>query len=121
MNIEYKAPTIELTDEIREYAEEKVAMLCKLLHAVDDENIRAEIGLQRKQGQQTGSDIFRADITIHAGVDRTHAVGRGETLHAALDEAKDELSRRLRRGKTKRLDSLREGGLKIKKMLRFWE
>lgn len=121
MNIEFKALTLDLTDEIREYAEEKVAMLTKLLHAVDDENIRTEIELERKQAQQSGEDIFRADITIHAGVDRTHAVGRGETLHAALDQAKDELARRLRRGKSKRLDSLRSGGAKIKKMLRFWE
>lgn len=120
MHIDFKAPTLELTDDIREYAEEKVTMLAKLLQNVAEENIRSEVELAQKSNQQSG-DIFRADITIHAGADRTHAVGHGESILAAIDEAKDELSRRLRRGKTKRLDALREGGAKIKKMLRFWE
>lgn len=120
MNIDFKAPTIDLTDEIHTYVEEKIAMLHKLLHGIEEENIRTEVELARKQNQQSG-DVFRADITIHAGADRTHAVGHGESLHAAIDEAKDDLSRRLLRGKSKRVDMLRKGGLRIKKMLRFWE
>ncbi len=120
MHIDFKATTIELTDAIRTYAEEKVGMLVKLLQNVELENVQVEVDLEKKQNQQTG-EIFRADITIHAGADRTHAVGHGESVLAAIDEAKDELARRLRRGKTKRLDSLREGGAKIKKMLKFWE
>jgi ribosomal subunit interface protein len=120
MKINFKALTIELTDEIRSYAEDKMGMVGKLLQNVDEENIRAEVELARKKNQQTG-DVFRADITIHAGADRTHAVGHGESILAALDEAKDELTRRLRRGKTKKMDALREGGARIKNMLRFWE
>ena len=120
MNIEFKATTIELTEEIRNYAEEKITMLYKLLSNVDDENIRIEVELGRKANQQSGN-VFRTDLTVHAGADRTHAVGHGESLHAAIDEAKDDLERRIRRGKTKRLDALREGGAKIKNMLRFWE
>ena len=120
MQISFKAPTIELTDEIRSYAEDKMGMVRKLLQNVAEENVRAEVELARKQNQQTGN-IFRADLTIHAGADRTHAVGHGESILAAIDEAKDELARRLRRGKTKRMDAFREGGARIKKMLRFWE
>lgn len=120
MQIQFKATTLELTNEMRQYAEEKVSMLVKLLQNVSPENIRAEVELGKRQNQQSG-EIFRADITIHAGADRTHAVGHGESVLAAIDEAKDELARRLRRGKTKRLDSLREGGARIKKMLKFWE
>ncbi len=120
MNIDFKAPTIDLNDEIRTYVEEKIAMLYKLLHGVAEENMRAEVELQRDQHQQSGN-VFRADITIHAGAERTHAVGHGETLHAAIDEAKDDLSRRLLRGKSKRTDMIRKGGARIKRMLRFWE
>lgn len=120
MHINYKAPTLDLTDEVREYAEEKLAMVEKLITSAAVEDIQAEVDLSRKQNQQSG-DIFRADITIHAGADRTHAVGHGESLMAALDEAKDELSRRLRRTKSRRLESLRRGGAKIKNALRFWK
>ncbi|MAZ67489.1 ribosomal subunit interface protein [bacterium] len=120
MHIDFKAPTLELSNDVRNYAEEKVRTLRKLLQKVEDENIRADVELAKKGNQQSG-DIFRADITVYAGPDRIHAVGHGESLHAAIDEAKDDLARRLRRDKTRRLDTLREGSAKIKKMLRFWE
>jgi len=120
MHINFKAQTIELTNEVRAYAEEKVNMLIKLLQNVDEENIQAEVVLEKKQNQQSG-DIYRADITIHAGPDRTHAVGHGESIMAAIDKSKDDLALRLSKVKNKRRSSFREGSAKIKKMLRFWE
>jgi len=120
MHIDFKATTIELTDEIRTYTEEKVGMLLKLLQGVESENIRTEVALEKRQNQQSG-DIYRADITIHAGADRTHAVGHGESIMAAIDEAKDDLAHRLRRDKGKKHDMFLKGSARIKKMLRFWE
>ena len=120
MQINFKAPTLELTEDVREYVEEKVEMVTKLLKEVDEENLRADVELSRKQKQNSGV-IFRADITIYAGSERTHAVGHGESIQSAIDESKDELTRRLSRGKTRKLDSLRRGGAKIKNALRFWK
>tara|TARA_B100000745_G_scaffold58094_1_gene34436 strand:- start:27154 stop:27510 length:357 start_codon:yes stop_codon:yes gene_type:complete len=118
MQINYKAPTIDLTDEIRNYTEAKVAMVQKLI-ATTDENVQVDVELS-KANQQSG-EVFRADITIHAGADRTHAVGHGESMLAAIDNAKDELAGRLRRAKDKKQNAFRKGGAKIKKMLRFWK
>lgn len=120
MQINYKAPTIDLTDEVREYTEEKLVAVEKLLGGIDTNNVQVDVELARRENQQSG-DIFRADLTVHAASDRIHAVGHGETLYAALDEAKDELTRRMQRTKTRRLDSVRKGGAKIKNMLRFWK
>jgi len=120
MHINYKAPTIELTDEVYAYVEEKLAGIEKHLGNIDLENVQVDVELARNENQQSGQ-IFRVDVTVHAGGDRTHAVGHGETLHAAVDEMKDELSRRLKRVKGRRLDALRRGGAKIKNMLRFWK
>ena len=119
MHIDFKAPTLDLTDDMRSYATEKVQALSKHVGNVAQENIRVEVVLAQKLQQQSG-DIFRADITMHAGPDRTHAVGHGASVHMALDQAQDDLSRRLRRVRTKRTDTLREGGARLKKMLRFW-
>lgn len=119
-HIDFKTHGVELSNDIREYAEEKIEMLEKLLVNIDEENKRFEVELAKRAGQQTG-DIFRADIVVLAGAERVHAVGHGETLFAAIDEAKDDLTRRLRRNKTKTADMVRKGGAAIKKMLRFWE
>ncbi len=120
MNINFKATTIELTDEIRTYAEEKTISVTKLLKNVDAGNISADVSLEKKQEQNSGN-VFRADITIHAGAERVHAVGHGESIMAAIDIARDDLVSRMGREKKRRLDALRRGGAKVKKLLRFWK
>ena len=120
MHIDYKARNVELTDDLRTYTEEKMEGIGKLLQHVPEENLRAEIEFSRKSTQQSG-DVFRADITIHAPRERTHAVGHGESLNAALDDAQEDVIRRLRREKGKRTDLFRHGAARIKKMVRFWE
>ncbi len=117
MIINFKVNNIELTDEVRQYAESKVQMLGKLLADVPDENISYDIDLEKSK-QQTG-DTYRADITLHAAPLRLHAVGHGESLNAAIDEAKDDLERRIRRDKDKSSTLLRKGSQAIKKMLRW--
>ncbi len=120
MHIDFKTRNTELTDEIQQYAETKIENLTKLLQNIDEENMRAEVELTRSNEHQSG-DVFRADITIHAPRERTHAVGHGESFNAALDQAHDDLSRRLRREKGKRTDMFRRGAARIKEMVRFWE
>ncbi len=117
MLINFKADNIDLTDEIRSYVKSKIDMLGKLLASVDDENISYQIGLAKGK-QQTG-ETYRADITLHAGTTRLHAVGHGESLNGAIDEAKDDLERRMRREKGKDMALLRRGKQAIKKMLRL--
>ncbi len=117
MLVNFKAKDVDLIDEVKQYAESKVEMLGKLLADVPDENISYDVELSKGK-QQTGS-IYRADITLHAGAMRLHAVGHGESLNAAIDEAKDELERRMRREKAKDMTLLRKGSQAIKRMLRF--
>lgn len=117
MLINFKANNIELTDDARQYTESKVEMLGKLLTDIADENISYDIELGK--GKQQSGSTYRADITLHAGTTRLHTVGHGESLNAAIDEAKDDLERRMRREKTKDQTLLRKGSQVIKKMLRF--
>ena len=117
MLVNFKADNIELTQNTKDYAQEKVGMLYKLIANVDEENVRYEIDLS-KSNQNSGS-IYRADITLHAAPIRLHSVGHGESINAAIDEAKDELERRMRREKTKERTLLKRGKQAIKKMLRF--
>ena len=120
MHIDYKAPTVDLTDDVRAYVEEKMFAVAKLLTHVESENIRIETELSKKADQNSG-DIFRTDFTVHAGSERMHAVGHGESLFASIDEAKEELTERLRREKGKKHDLFIKGAAKIKRMIRFWE
>lgn len=120
MHIDFKALTVELTDEVRSYVEEKLQSVEKLLDQNIDDEVRFEIELAKDTSKNSGQ-IFRADFTVHVGGEHKHAVGHGESLNAAIDEAKDELARRLRREKGKRRDLFIRGAAKVKQMIRFWE
>jgi len=117
MLVNFKTDNLDLTDEIREYAELKVGMLGKLLHDADEEALRYDVELAK--GKENSGNIYRADIIVHAAPLRVHAVGHGESVNAAIDGAKDELERRLRREKTKGRAMLRKGKAALKKMLRW--
>ncbi len=116
INIKTKGDVV-VTDDLRAYIDEKIESIKKYLKHTDEDAVFIEVELQ--EGEPEKARSFRADITVNAPGERTHAVGWGESLNAALDEAKDELSRRLRREKKKKLSLLRKAGRKVKEMLRF--
>ncbi len=118
MNINIKTKgEVKLNDELREYIDEKVNQVMKYMQNTDEDALFVEVELQ--EGEPEKGRNFRADITVNAPGERVHAVGWGEHLHAALDEAKDELSRRIRREKKKERALLKKMGRKIKNILRF--
>ena len=106
---------IKLTDDLRDYVEEKINSLDKFINTEGD---AVFIEVELLEGEPEKGRAFRADISITAPGERTHAVGWGDNLNAAIDESKDELARRLRREKKKRLSILKKTGRKIKDMIR---
>lgn len=118
MHITYKTHNIDLTDELRSYAEDKVSAIRKLFAHHREEDIACEVVLARDEKHASGL-VFRADFTAYAGVEKVHAVGHGESPKAAMDLAKDELVRRANREKTKHQTLLRRGRAKVKEWLRF--
>lgn len=118
MNITFKTHNLELTPEIRSYAEEKASAVRKVLGHYDENDIDCDIVLSRDDKHATGL-VYRADISAIAGGEKIHAVGHGESVTAAIDLAKDDLVRRAAHDKSKRLTLLRRGRAKVKEWLRF--
>jgi ribosomal subunit interface protein len=118
MNIQYKTHDVVLADDVRALVEEKLQAIEKLLAHHDTANISCEVVLAHDTKHQSGA-VYRTDLTVFAGGERTHAVGHGETLQAAIDMAKDELQGRLRHAKGKHATLLRKGSQVIKKMMRW--
>ena len=118
MNVTYKAENLELTPDVRAYAEEKLEAVQKLLSNYAPENVACDVALVKDDAHQSGN-IYRADVTVHAGSEHVHAVGHGESLMAALDEVKDELARRIRREKDKEETMFRKGGAMLKRMMKW--
>lgn len=116
MNIQYKIKGAEINDTDKDYASKKAQSLLKYINA-DKDNIRFDIEFS-EDAKHVSGEVYRVDmVAIAPGLDM-HAVGHGETMQAAIDMARDDLARRLRRKKRKDISMLRKGGRMIKKMLR---
>lgn len=118
MNITVKTRNLELTPDIRAYAEEKAAAVRKVLGNHSDGDIACDIILSRDDKHASGL-IYRADYSAFAGAEKVHAVGHGESITAAIDIAKDELVQRASKDKSRGLSLMRRGGARVKSWLRW--
>ena len=116
MNIQYKVKGTDVSDKDKQYAEQKVQSLLKYI-SVDDSEVRFDIEFSDDTKHVSG-DVYRVDMVAIAPALDMHAVGRGETMQAAIDMARDDLARRLRRKKRKDVSMIRKGGRMMKRLLR---
>ena len=113
-----KKGDVDAGPEVQAYVEDKLkAIREKYLKNYSDDELFFEVELV--EGEREKERKFRVDFSVNIPGDRIHAIGWGETIQAAADEAKDELSRRIRREKKKQLALLKRAGRKIKDILRF--
>lgn len=120
-NINVKTTNCDMTPDVQAYIDGKLHALHKLVVVEDeDAEVICEIEIEKALEQQHGP-IWRAEMNLTVNGELFRAETKGESINEALDELKDEMSKRLRRAKGKQTDMLRRGGAAIKKMLRFWE
>lgn len=98
MQIDIKGTNLELTEAIKDYINEKVGSIEKFF---DQALIaRVDVGLTTKHHQK--GDIFRAEINLEVpqkGLLRAEAVR--DDLYVAINEAKLELERQIKKYKEK--------------------
>jgi len=115
MNINLKATNMELTQAIRDYAERKVNSLEKFIK--DEQNTTqawVEVGKINRHHQS--GDIFRAEINLKLPLGSLRSVVEKNNLYAAIDDAREEMKREIRKLKTKHLVKERRGARILKKL-----
>ena len=93
MKIIIRGERIEVTDAIRNYAEEKIGKLEKYLENSD--NVRANVMVKVKNREQT------VEITIPLKSFILRSEETKEDYYAAVDKTLDKLERQIRKNKTK--------------------
>ncbi|MDH5442654.1 MAG: ribosome-associated translation inhibitor RaiA [Candidatus Nomurabacteria bacterium] len=118
VKINIKTTNMDMTDAISNYLDEKVAMLKKVID-LDDPAVfvHVEVGKDR-EGQNTGDDLFKAEIKLTVGGKVYYANTLHGDLYAAIDETKDEIMRQARRSQNKMFDLMKRGARKVKKRLK---
>jgi ribosomal subunit interface protein len=120
MQVTIKTTNFIATPEISSYLNNKLESVRKLIDSKDTTAL-CEVELERTTTHHQGGRVYRAEFNIRtaaAGLIRVESTEEG--MEAAIDVAKDEAIKRLRRKKGKYMAALRRGGGKVKEWLRGW-
>ncbi len=95
MQIDIEATGIELTPPLREYIEEKIGKLDKLLKKFDEGSVsvRVEIGRTTKHHRQ--GDVYRAEANLRFPGGFLRAEHQGEDVRVAVNEVREKLQREI--------------------------
>jgi ribosomal subunit interface protein len=119
MQTKVKATDYEMTPETTEYLDTRIAALEKLVDA-DDESAMCEVEIGRDGGKKQHSDhLWCVEIRIIAAGVNVYAKNRAPSVHAAIDDVREEVERQLRQGKGKKAALNKKAGKSFKDWLRF--
>ena len=132
MKITIKGTNIQLSDSIYEYIQKKIGGLDKFMQGIgeplDKLGVKGNppyecwVEVERTTKHHQSGDIFRAEIQIKLpGVEGVRTESTQWDLHQAIDEAKGEMQRQLKRYKRKQSAKGKSEARKAKDMTRFSE
>lgn len=120
MDIRIKTTEYEITPAVKKYLNIRIAGIEKLLGA-DAVISRCEVEIGRAAGKpRHGEHLYFAEFLIRAPRRKmVRATNNEPTINAAIDNAKEEALRQLRKQKTVRTDKTRKEGARVKRALRL--
>ncbi|HMO78789.1 MAG TPA: ribosome-associated translation inhibitor RaiA [Candidatus Paceibacterota bacterium] len=119
-NLNIKATNMDLTADLRNHIEQKISHIEKFFKLNPDELIIVEFEVEKITGEHhKNGQIFRSEINLtHKGtLLRTESTQ--EDILSAIEESCDEMVRRVRKNKERKIHLIRRGGNAIKKFLKF--
>ena len=117
MDVQISAKNISLTNSTKNYVNKRFDTLTKLIDPKDT-SVFCRLEIEKTNAHQKAPDMFRALANLHIAGKDFRAESEMEKLYEAIDETKNQLSKDLRRTKTKKIRSFRKGGLKLKSLIR---
>ncbi|MFH1966573.1 MAG: ribosome-associated translation inhibitor RaiA [Patescibacteria group bacterium] len=117
MRIIIKATNTKLSPSISQYIEEKIDGLDRFLGSYNQELVNAKVEVSKVTRDQRHGEIFRAEVNLSIEGRLIRAEETAESLLAAIDLVKDELSREIKRDKNKKTTQFIRGARSWKK---FW-
>ena len=111
--ITIKATNIELSQDLRDYIEKRLAVLEK--HLGDNELINVEVGQGTKHKH---GDVFRAEIRFMYQGKQLYATTEKSDIFTAVDLAQEQILRETTSLKTRLHKKFRDGAKKVKDMVK---
>lgn len=128
MKINIKATNLKLTPSLKNYIEEKIGSLEKIIprFKVSDfsggtgkPTFEAWVEIEKTTSHHHKGEIFRTECQIRLPGRSLRAESEKEELHLAIDEVKDELQGEIKKYREKGKSRFKRLALRIKNLTRF--
>jgi len=116
MTTNIKATNMELTEAISDYINKRLEGVKKF--AKGNEELVAYIEVGKTTNHHKRGDVFRAEFNVEISGRKFYTVAEEEDLYAAIDEAKEEVTRQIISSKDRRQTLFKRGASSVKKMLK---
>lgn len=113
-----RTENIDLTDSLHDYLEKKLQKVADKFIDKNDESAQCDVELSKTTEHHQSGPYYRAEFNLHIAGKDLFAASDQEDLYVAIDDARDEIERQLRRHREKQETRLKKGGRKLKRMLR---
>lgn len=121
MNIIIKGTNLELHNDLKDYAEEKIGGLKKFMEDIDlgGNRVVARIELAKTTQHHQQGDIYRAEVNLELPKKMMRSVVESDDIYKSIDDVKDELRIMINEYKTERIGLSRRGSRIIKDLRRI--
>lgn len=108
MKIILHGKNIELTPAIREYVDEKIGHVEKILGG-ESPSVEARIEIGKPSSHHHKGPVYYAELNVRAGKMLFRATAEHDDVRTAIDTVRDEIQRQISKFKTKKQASRRGG------------
>jgi ribosomal subunit interface protein len=116
ININIKSTNFEMTQNIESIIREKISLVERFID-VSDETPVARVEIEKSTHHKKG-EVYRTEVNLNYKGKTIRVENRNFDVVVSIDEARQELEKRIRRGKGKHFDVFLKGARKLKSLLR---
>jgi putative sigma-54 modulation protein len=115
MNINIKATNMELTSAISDYVSQR---LSKIEKYVKEGAMSGYVEIGKTTNHHKQGEVFKAEFDITINGEKFFAMSEKEDLYSAIDDAKEEIVRKITHNKDRKQTLYKRGASSVKKMLK---
>jgi len=116
VNFHIKTKNMDLTPDVSAQVHDKLDVIEKFLTPHEDQQVLAEVEVGLVSTHHQKGEVYRAEVNVSTRGDMYRASAKGESISAAIDTLKDEISKVIRRSENKKNTLFKKGSRLIKKM-----
>ncbi len=119
LSFNIKATNLTLTPELRDFVEHRFTSLAGLID-MSDPTLKVQIEVGRTTRHHAQGLVYRAEFNVRSRRGLSRTVAERADLHAAVNDARDELEVSLSRAKGRYRSFVRRSRRAVKDLLRGW-